>query len=68
MDSAPHTVTVSSGPEKFGSPNLQKGDSFSYKFTKPGTYDYYCAVHPDMKGSVTVTGGATTPPSSSTPS
>jgi plastocyanin len=67
MDSAPHTVTVSSGPEKFGSQNLQKGDSFSYKFTKPGTYSYYCAVHPDMKGSVTVTGSATTAPPSPTP-
>ncbi|HWU20364.1 MAG TPA: cupredoxin family copper-binding protein [Nocardioides sp.] len=56
MDTAPHTVTVSSGPVKFSSPNLQKGDTFSYTFTKAGTYSYYCAVHPDMKATVTVMG------------
>lgn len=63
-DTAPHTVTVSSGPETFSSPNLQKGDTFSYTFTKPGTYSYFCAVHPDMTATVTVTGSA---PSSSAP-
>ena len=62
-DSAPHTVTVSDGPEKFNSPNLNKGDSFSYKFTKAGTYNYYCAVHPDMKASVTAQGSSAPPPS-----
>ncbi|HJQ07004.1 MAG TPA: cupredoxin family copper-binding protein [Nocardioides sp.] len=60
MDTAPHTVTVSSGPVKFTSPNLQKGDTFSYTFTKAGTYSYYCAVHPDMKATVTVTGTGST--------
>jgi plastocyanin len=54
MDSAPHTVTVSSGPEKFDSGTLQKGDSFSFTFTRPGTYSYYCAVHPDMTAKVVV--------------
>jgi len=53
-DDAPHTVTTSSGPEPISSPTLQKGQSFSFKFTKPGTYKYYCAVHPNMTGSVTV--------------
>jgi len=68
MDTAPHTVTVSSGPVKFASPNLQKGESFTYTFTKAGTYSYYCAVHPDMKATVTVTGTTTTPtPTPSTP-
>lgn len=64
QDSAPHTVTVSDGPEKFASPNLQKGDTYSHTFTKAGTYQYYCAVHPDMKASVTAQG---TPPPSTTP-
>ncbi|WP_431879235.1 cupredoxin domain-containing protein, partial [Amycolatopsis sacchari] len=64
-DVAPHTVTVSNGPVKFNSPNLQQGQSFTYTFTQEGTYDYYCAVHPDMKATVTVTGAATTPPSTS---
>ena len=58
MDDAPHTVTTSSGPEKISSPTLQKGDKFTFTFTKAGTYEYYCAVHPDMKASVTVTGGS----------
>jgi plastocyanin len=58
-DTAPHTVTVSDGPVKFSSPNLQKGDTFTYTFTTAGAYHYYCAVHPDMKASVTVTGSGT---------
>ncbi|GAA1716190.1 cupredoxin family copper-binding protein [Fodinicola feengrottensis] len=67
-DTAPHTVTVSSGPVMFASSNLQKGQSFTYTFSKPGTYAYYCAVHPDMKASVTVTGSTPVPPSSPPPS
>ncbi len=81
-DTAPHTVTVTNGPVKFDSGTLQKGQSFSYTFTVAGTYSYYCAVHPDMVASVTVTGGtggggtgtprptaspSTAPTSSSTP-
>ena len=62
-DVAPHTVTVSSGPVKFSSPTLQQGQSFSYTFTTPGTYAYYCAVHPDMRASVTVVAKATPTPS-----
>jgi amicyanin len=53
-DTAPHTVTTTSGPAKLDSGTLQKGDSWSYTFTKAGTYEYYCAVHPDMKASITV--------------
>src|SRR5689334_22645512 len=57
MDDAPHTVTTSSGPDKISSPTLNKGDTFSFTFTKTGVYAYYCAVHPDMKGSVNVEQG-----------
>ncbi|WP_405727782.1 cupredoxin family copper-binding protein [Streptomyces sp. NBC_01537] len=53
-DTAPHTVTTTSGPASFDSGNLSKGQSFSYTFTKAGTYDYYCAVHPDMTAKITV--------------
>ena len=60
-DTAPHTVTVSSGPQTFSSPELSTGDTYSFTFTKAGTYSYYCAVHPTMTASVTVTGGTTTP-------
>jgi len=61
MDTAPHTVTVTSGPVKFNSPNLQKGDTYSFTFTTAGTYKYYCAVHPDMTAAVTVAGSTSTP-------
>ncbi|MET8082006.1 plastocyanin/azurin family copper-binding protein [Streptomyces sp. NPDC005303] len=66
-DSAPHTVTTTKAPVAFDSGTLQKGDSWSYTFSKVGTYEYYCAVHPDMVSSVKVVaasgggGGGTTP-------
>jgi len=65
-DSAPHTVTTTKAPVAFDSGTLQQGDSWSYTFTKAGTYEYYCAVHPDMVSSVKVVaasggGGGTTP-------
>ena len=31
------------------------GQSWSYTFTTPGTYQYYCIVHPYMVGQITVT-------------
>lgn len=67
MDTAPHTVTVSSGPVKFASPTLQKGETFTYTFTAPGTYSYYCAVHPDMMAKVIVTGSGSSPTPPVTP-
>lgn len=67
MDTAPHTVTVTSGPVKFNSGNLAQGESFTYTFTEAGTYDYYCAVHPDMVASVTVVGSGTPTPTPTTP-
>ena len=54
MDDAPHTVTSSSGPTKLDSPTLNKGDTWSYTFTHPGDYSYYCAVHANMKGTIKV--------------
>ena len=69
QDTAPHTVTSSSGPAKLDSPQLEKGQSWSFTFTKAGDYEYYCAVHPDMKGKVIVVGddtATTAPPSTTT--
>lgn len=54
QDAAPHTVTTTSGPERLDSPYLSKGQSWSYTFTAPGTYQYYCTVHPDMRAQVIV--------------
>jgi plastocyanin len=47
-----HTVTSATGA--FASPALEKGDTFSYTFTTPGTYDYFCALHPRMTSTITV--------------
>ncbi|NKQ53485.1 cupredoxin family copper-binding protein [Amycolatopsis sp. K13G38] len=67
-DSAPHNVVVTDGPEKFSSPLIQQGQTFSHTFTQAGTYSYYCSVHPDMKATITVTGGgATTQPTTGAP-
>jgi plastocyanin len=59
-DTAPHTVTSSSGPESLSSPELAKGQSWSHAFTVAGTFTYYCAVHPDMTARLTVTPAPTT--------
>ena len=54
-DEIPHTV-ASSDKSFQGSSGLDTGDSYSYTFSKPGTYSYYCTLHPFMKGKVVVTG------------
>ena len=51
-DSASHTVTSNDGT--FDSGSIANGNTFSFTFTSAGTFDYYCAPHPGMTGSVTV--------------
>jgi hypothetical protein len=53
LDGAPHTVTADDG--SWGSSTLGHGGAYSHVFTSPGTYTYYCAIHPSMKGTVVVT-------------
>jgi plastocyanin/N-acetylneuraminic acid mutarotase len=56
-DTVPHTVTsktVPSGASSFNSGNLAPGAVFTYAFTVPGTYTYYCEYHNWMQGTVTV--------------
>ncbi|MCI2430458.1 CHRD domain-containing protein [Candidatus Acetothermia bacterium] len=55
-DSVPHTATSRDGI--FDSPTLNRGQRFSYKFDKPGTYGYFCKLHPMMTGQVIVAGQA----------
>lgn len=31
---------------------LDTGDSFTYRFTERGTFDYLCGIHPHMRGQV----------------
>lgn len=51
-DDVPHTVTA--GDKSFTSAALETDEKFSRVFTQPGTYPYYCAVHPHMTGQVVV--------------
>jgi len=46
-----HTVTADNG--SFNA-TLASGKSFSYKFTKAGTYTYKCTLHPSMKATIIV--------------
>lgn len=52
QDSVPHSVTFKNGMKDSGL--LNQGQSFSYTFNTPGTYQYYCTVHPYMVATVTV--------------
>lgn len=51
-DDEPHTATDTES--RFGSKALDTGDRFTTEFTKPGTYTYYCALHPKMTGKIIV--------------
>jgi len=52
-DEDPHTV-VSVDKMTFKSPALDTGEKYSYTFTKPGKYAYFCSVHPQMLAEVVV--------------
>lgn len=51
-DSAPHTATADDG--SFDTGDLEEGKLGSQSFKNPGTYSYFCEIHPDMKGTVEV--------------
>jgi len=53
-DDEPHTVTSSSNPRSFASGALDTDGTFAFTFDKPGTYPYYCAIHPHMTGVIVV--------------
>jgi plastocyanin len=38
----------------FSSPGLDSNQQFSFRFEKPGTYEYRCALHPQMTGTIVV--------------
>jgi plastocyanin len=52
QDNVAHSVTFKNGMK--GSGLLSQGQSFSSTFNTPGTYQYYCTVHPSMVATVTV--------------
>jgi plastocyanin len=53
-DEEPHTVVSADGGLTFKSPALDTDDKFSFTFDKPGTYKYFCSVHPHMVGTIVV--------------
>ena len=46
--------TVVSDTNLFKSANLNKGQSFQFKFDTNGTFSYKCSIHPSMQGTVFV--------------
>ncbi|MBU6416521.1 MAG: cupredoxin family copper-binding protein [Xanthomonadaceae bacterium] len=52
-DEEPHVIT-SAGNRFKGSPAMDTGDTWSAVFTRPGTYAYFCSVHPFMTGTIVV--------------
>lgn len=59
MDPVSHTVTAGTHDKPTGlftSELLGHMESFSYKFTEPGTYVYHCDPHPYMTGKIIVEG------------
>jgi plastocyanin len=53
-DDVPHTATSKGDVQIFDSGPLDTDDKFSFTFNQPGTYAYYCKVHPHMTGVVVV--------------
>jgi plastocyanin len=54
-DQTAHTATADDGAfDK----TLQPGESYTFKFNQPGTHAYHCKIHPEMTGTVTVSGAA----------
>jgi plastocyanin len=61
-DDIPHTVASST--KAFKSKVLDSEDKFSFTFTTPGIYEYFCSLHPHMTGTLVVeaaTGSNTSP-------
>jgi plastocyanin len=52
-DDIPHTIVETKGT--FHSPALDTEDKYGFTFATPGTFEYFCSLHPHMKGKVVVT-------------
>ncbi|HVV77716.1 MAG TPA: cupredoxin family copper-binding protein [Mycobacteriales bacterium] len=54
QDTITHNVTGSGNAAFMHSPSLTKGQTYTVTFSKPGTYNYICTIHPYMKAKVIV--------------
>jgi plastocyanin len=52
QDSTTHTITSDTG--LFDSKNMSESGFFSYTFSEKGSYNYHCAIHTFMKGTIIV--------------
>jgi len=52
QDEETHTVTSATGA--FASTALEHDGKFTHTFSAPGTYTYFCALHPLMRAAVVV--------------
>ena len=50
-DDIPHTVV---SPNNYRSKVLDTDGTYSFTFTTPGTYEYFCSLHPHMTGAIVV--------------
>jgi plastocyanin len=51
-DDIPHTVV--SDAQSFKSKLLDTDEKFTFTASRPGTYSYFCSIHPKMTGKVVV--------------
>jgi plastocyanin len=51
-DDEPHSVVSDTGSFRSGA--VDTNETFSFKFDKPGTYPYHCALHPRMVATIIV--------------
>jgi plastocyanin len=52
-DDIPHTV-VAADTKAFRSKVLDTDDRYAFTFNQPGTYAYFCSIHPHMTGKIVV--------------
>src|SRR6266487_5959281 len=55
VSDAPHTVTSDTAGDFGTTSNITKNQTFTFTFTKAGTFPYHCNIHPYMKATITVT-------------
>ena len=53
-NATPHRILADGGTPLFNSPQLSKGQTYTFTFTAAGTFTYHCSIHPGMVGSIQV--------------
>jgi 3',5'-cyclic-AMP phosphodiesterase len=51
-DDVPHNIV--STERRFKSPVLDTDEQFAHQFDEPGSYNYFCSIHPKMTGRIVV--------------